>query len=161
LFSTSKPWQPFHSHTRQEPLTPSEIYEFNIEVRVQSEVRSIDREKHEIEVRNGETGKVYRERYDALVLAPGAAPVRPPIAGIDLPGIFSLRTIPDSRQIREQIATRKAKRAVVVGGGSLSRELIQAAKTMGLSEPYQDEVAISISRVMAQLLALRVGKRVL
>jgi len=48
--------------------------------------------------------------------------------------------------------------AAVVGGGSLSRELIRTAKAMGLSESYQDEVAISISRVMAQLLALRLGK---
>jgi uridylate kinase len=48
--------------------------------------------------------------------------------------------------------------AAVVGGGSLSRQLIQAAEAMGLSEQYQDEVAISISRVMAQLLALRVGE---
>jgi len=48
--------------------------------------------------------------------------------------------------------------AAVVGGGSLSRELIRTAKAMGLSEPYQDEVAISISRVMAQLLVLRLGK---
>jgi uridylate kinase len=48
--------------------------------------------------------------------------------------------------------------AAVVGGGSLSRQLIQAAQAMGLSEPYQDEVAISISRVMAQLLGMRVGE---
>jgi len=48
--------------------------------------------------------------------------------------------------------------AAVIGGGSLSRELIRTAKAMGLSEPYQDEVAISISRVMAQLLLLRLGK---
>jgi len=48
--------------------------------------------------------------------------------------------------------------AAVVGGGSVSRELIRTAKAMGLSEPYRDEVAISISRVMAQLLALRLGR---
>jgi len=48
--------------------------------------------------------------------------------------------------------------AAVVGGGSLSRDLIRAAKVMGLTEQYQDEVAISVSRVMAQLLALRLGK---
>ena len=106
---------------------------FNIEVRVRSEVRSIDREKHEIEVKDGETGKVYRERYDALVLAPGAAPVRPPSPGIDLPGIFSLRTIPDSRQIREQIAERKAKRAVVVGGGFIGLEMTENLVRRGIS----------------------------
>jgi NADPH-dependent 2,4-dienoyl-CoA reductase/sulfur reductase-like enzyme/rhodanese-related sulfurtransferase len=106
---------------------------FNIEVRLRSEVRSIGREKREIEVRNGETGKVYREKYDALVLATGAAPVRPPIPGIDLPGIFSLRTIPDGRQIREQIAERKAKRAVVVGGGFIGLETTENLVRRGLS----------------------------
>jgi NADPH-dependent 2,4-dienoyl-CoA reductase/sulfur reductase-like enzyme/rhodanese-related sulfurtransferase len=106
---------------------------FNIEVRLRSEVRLIDREKREIEVKNGETGKVYREAYDALVLATGAAPVRPPIPGIDLPGIFSLRTIPDSRQIREQIAGRKAKRAVVVGGGFIGLETTENLVRRGVS----------------------------
>jgi NADPH-dependent 2,4-dienoyl-CoA reductase/sulfur reductase-like enzyme/rhodanese-related sulfurtransferase len=106
---------------------------FNIEVRLRSEVTSIDREKHEIEVMNGKTGKVYRESYDALVLAPGAAPVRPPIPGIDLPGIFSLRTIPDSRQIREQIADRKAKRVVVVGGGFIGLETTENLVRRGVS----------------------------
>jgi len=106
---------------------------FNIEVRVRSEVLSIDREKHEVEVRNGETSRAYREKYNALVLAPGAAPVRPPIPGIDLPGIFTLRTIPDSRQIREQIAERKAKRAVVVGGGFIGLETTENLVRRGIS----------------------------
>jgi NADPH-dependent 2,4-dienoyl-CoA reductase/sulfur reductase-like enzyme/rhodanese-related sulfurtransferase len=118
---------------------------FNIEVRLRSEVRSIDREKHEIEVRNDLTGEVYRESYDALVLATGAAPVRPPIPGIDLPGIFSLRTIPDSRQIREQIAERKAKRAVVVGGGFIGLETTENLVRRGLS--------VTIVEILAQVMS--------
>ena len=106
---------------------------FNVEVRTRSEVRSIDREKREIEVQDVKAGKVYRERYDALVLAPGAAPIRPPLPGIDLPGIFSLRTIPDSRGITEQIATRKAQRAVVVGGGFIGLEMTENLVRRGLS----------------------------
>jgi NADPH-dependent 2,4-dienoyl-CoA reductase/sulfur reductase-like enzyme/rhodanese-related sulfurtransferase len=117
---------------------------FNIEVRVRSEVRSIDREKREIEVRNSETGRLYRESYDALVLAPGAAPVRPPIPGIDLSGIFSLRTIPDSRQIREQIAGRKAKRAVVVGGGFIGLETTENLVRRGIS--------VTIVEMLAQVM---------
>jgi NADPH-dependent 2,4-dienoyl-CoA reductase/sulfur reductase-like enzyme/rhodanese-related sulfurtransferase len=117
---------------------------FNIDVRVRSEVRSIYRGKHEIEVRNGQTGEVYRESYDALVLAPGAVPVRPPIPGIDLPGIFSLRTIPDSRQIREQIAERKAKRAVVVGGGFIGLETTENLVRRGLS--------VTIVEMLAQVM---------
>ena len=117
---------------------------FNIEVRLRSEVSSIDREKHEIEVRNGLTGEAYRESYDALVLATGAAPVRPPIPGIDLPGIFSLRTIPDSRQIREQIAERQAKRAVVVGGGFIGLETTENLVRRGLS--------VTIVEMLAQVM---------
>ena len=59
---------------------------FNIEVRTGHEVTYIDRKLHEIEVKRLETGEIYREKYDALVLSPGANPIRPPLAGIDLPG---------------------------------------------------------------------------
>ena len=63
------------------------------------------------------TGVVYREKYDALVLSPGATPIRPALPGIDLPGIFVLRTIPDSRRIRLWIEEHKVDRAVIIGGG--------------------------------------------
>lgn len=61
-------------------------------------------------------------------------------------------------QLLKDLKRKGYEVAAVVGGGSLSRELIQTAKAMGLSEPCQDEVAISVSRVVAQLLALRLGK---
>jgi NADPH-dependent 2,4-dienoyl-CoA reductase/sulfur reductase-like enzyme/rhodanese-related sulfurtransferase len=98
---------------------------FNIEVRARNEVLSIDRGAREIEARDLVSGRLYREKYDALVLAPGAAPIRPPLPGIDLPGIFTLRTVPDSRMIREWIQTRSARRAVVVGGGFIGLEMAE------------------------------------
>jgi NADPH-dependent 2,4-dienoyl-CoA reductase/sulfur reductase-like enzyme len=76
---------------------------FNIEVRLKSEVSRIDRHQRRIEINDMETGRSYTETYDTLVLSPGAAPIRPDLPGIDLPGIFCLRTIPDSRQIRRRI----------------------------------------------------------
>ncbi len=106
---------------------------FNIEVRTENDVLRIDRQASEIEVKNLKTGKVYRERYDTLVLSPGSAPIRPPLPGINLPGIFSLRTIPDSRQIKEWIARRKAKRAVIVGGGFIGLEMADNLVNLGLS----------------------------
>jgi len=87
---------------------------FNIEVRVENEVLAIDPARHEIEVRDLPTGNVYREAYDALVLSPGAEPIRPPMPGIDLPGIFALRSIPDSRRIREWIESRDAKQYLIL-----------------------------------------------
>ncbi len=106
---------------------------FRIDVRVESEIVAIDRERREIEVRESATGQSYRERYDVLVLATGAAPVRPPLPGIDLPGIFALRTIPDSRRIREWIEARAARRAVIVGGGFIGLEMAENLAQRGLA----------------------------
>jgi len=105
---------------------------FNIDVRVESEVTGIDRHGRRIQVRQLRTGCVSEETYDALVLSPGAVPIRPPLPGIDLPGIFTLRTIPDSRRIRDWIETRQPRRAVVVGGGFIGLEMAENLVGRGL-----------------------------
>jgi NADPH-dependent 2,4-dienoyl-CoA reductase/sulfur reductase-like enzyme/rhodanese-related sulfurtransferase len=106
---------------------------FNIEVRTESEVVAIHREGRKIQVHNLRTGESYGEQYDALVLAPGAAPLRPPLPGIDLPGIFTLRTIPDSRDIKQWIAERDAQTAVVVGAGFIGLEMAENLVQRGLT----------------------------
>lgn len=106
---------------------------FNIDVRTENEVMAIDREKNELEVKDLKTGKVYREGYDALVLAPGATPIRPSLPGIDIPGIFCLRTIPDSRQIKEWIVEHNVKQAVIVGGGFIGLEMTENLAKRGVS----------------------------
>ncbi len=116
-------------------MATSEMFRqrFEIEVRLQSEVIAIDRKNCRIEVKDLRTGETYFETYDVLVLAPGASPIKPPLAGIDLPGIFSLRTIPDSRRIIARIAEFKAKRAVVVGGGYIGMEMTENLRKLGLT----------------------------
>ena len=106
---------------------------FNIEVRLENEVLEIDRDAREISVKDLNSGQVYRERYDALVLAPGASPLRPPLPGIDLPGIFALRTIPDSRRIRNWIVERQVKQAVIVGGGFIGLEMAENLVKRGIA----------------------------
>ncbi len=106
---------------------------FNIEVRIQSDVQSIYRETHELEIKRLDTGEIYREGYDALVLAPGSAPIRPQLPGIDLPGIFTLRTITDSQRIKEWIAARKVTRAIVIGGGLIGLETAENLIKLGIS----------------------------
>lgn len=105
---------------------------FNIEVRTNTEVVSIDRDRRTITVKDAETGKTRAERYDALVLSPGAAPIRPELPGVDLPGVFAVRTIPDSRRIRSWISDRGAKTAVVVGGGFIGLEMVENLAHRGL-----------------------------
>ena len=106
---------------------------FAIEARTGQEVVRIDRAAREIEVRELANGRTYRETYDALVLSPGAAALRPTLPGIDLPGIFVLRTIPDSRLIRKWIDEKCAKSAVVVGGGFIGLEMAENLVRRGLS----------------------------
>ncbi|MDY6842604.1 MAG: FAD-dependent oxidoreductase [Thermodesulfobacteriota bacterium] len=106
---------------------------FNIDVRVETEVVHIDCKIQEVEVKNLKTGEIYRENYDALVLSPGAEPIRPPLPGIDLPGIFTLRTVPDGRQIRNWITEKGVKHAVVVGGGFIGLEMTENLVKRGIS----------------------------
>lgn len=103
---------------------------FNIEVRLEHEVLRIDRSRRVIEVRDLRAGTVREERYDALVLSTGAHAIRPEIPGIDLPGIFVLRTIPDSRRIRAAVET--ADRALIVGGGMIGLEMAENLIHRGL-----------------------------
>jgi NADPH-dependent 2,4-dienoyl-CoA reductase/sulfur reductase-like enzyme/rhodanese-related sulfurtransferase len=114
--------------------TPALFQErFNIQVRTRNEVTRIDREANTITVRDLVTGREYGERYDALVLSPGAAPICPPWPGIDLPGIFTLRTIPDSREIRDWIESRAPRKAVVVGGGFIGLEMAENLAHRGIA----------------------------
>ena len=107
---------------------------FNIEVRTQHEAIAIDRAAREIEVQELSTGRIYRESYDALVLSPGAAAVRPSLAGGWIcPGIFVLRSIPDSRRIRAWISEENAKSAIIVGAGFIGLEMAENLVNRGLS----------------------------
>lgn len=106
---------------------------FNIDVRILSEVKAINCDINEIVVQELETGRIYREQYDSLVLATGSQPVRPRLPGIDIPGIFTLRTIPDSEHIKDWIAVHKVKEAVVVGGGLIGLEMTENLTKLGIS----------------------------
>lgn len=103
---------------------------FNIEVRLEHEVTRIHPDRQVIEVRDGRAGAVHEEPYDALVLSTGAHAIRPELPGIDLPGIFVLRTIPDSRKIRAAI--EHASRALIVGGGMIGLEMAENLISRGL-----------------------------
>ena len=132
---------------------------FEIAVQTRHEVIAIDRARRSIRVRDLDAlgGPAEREEhYDALVLAPGAAPIRPPLPGIDLPGIFAVRTIPDSRRIRTWItsASRDARwSSVAASSGSRWRKIscIAASQTTVLEKlpqvmpPLDPEIAYAVA----------------
>jgi NADPH-dependent 2,4-dienoyl-CoA reductase/sulfur reductase-like enzyme/rhodanese-related sulfurtransferase len=120
---------------------------FNLDVRVLNEVTAIDRAAGSVRVRNLQTGQVYDQPYDALVLSTGAAPLRPPIPGIDRPGHFAVRNVPDADDIQAWIRDHSPRRAAVVGGGYIGLEMAEQLKRRGL------EVALveALPQVMAPL----------
>lgn len=131
---------------------------FRIHVHTRTEATLIDTAAKQIEVRDLESGAVRREAYDALVLSPGAVPVRPPLPGIDLPGIHTLRNIPDSQKIREWIDDKKAKTAVIVGGGFIGLEMAENLAHRGMSVTIVemlDQVMPPLDPEMAAVVAKR------
>jgi len=105
---------------------------FNIEVQTETEVVSIDRAARTVTVQDVRSGESRHEAYDVLVLAPGAASIRPQRDGVDLPGVFAVRSIPDIRKIRAWIDDHGATRSVVVGGGFIGLEMVENLRRRGL-----------------------------
>ncbi|TDT60915.1 FAD-dependent oxidoreductase [Fonticella tunisiensis] len=104
---------------------------FNIDIRVKTEVTKIDREAKEVEVLSAD-GKVYREKYDYIILSPGAAPFVPPIEGVNRDGIFTLRNMTDLDAIKSFIDNKKPKKAAVIGAGFIGVEMAENLKDAGL-----------------------------
>ncbi len=114
-------------------VTPARFRErFAIDVRVRHEVLAIDKAARTLEVRPPDGAPPETLAYDVLVLATGAAPLRPPVSGLDLPGVFTLRTVPDTRAVRDWITTRETRRAVVVGAGFVGLEVAENLRHRGL-----------------------------
>ena len=97
---------------------------FKLDIRTRTTVESIDRSVKKVRVRDLSTGREYEETYDKLILAPGAAPLRPALPGIDLPGIFTLRNLQDVDQIKQHVDDG-IQRVVLLGGGFISLELAE------------------------------------
>jgi NADPH-dependent 2,4-dienoyl-CoA reductase/sulfur reductase-like enzyme/rhodanese-related sulfurtransferase len=113
--------------------TPEGMRErYRLDVRTRTEVLRIDRAARKVLVRNLATGEEIEEPYDALILSPGAAPVRPPIPGADHPFVFTLRTLGDMDRIKQVVDEQKPAQAVVIGGGYIGLEMTEALRQRGV-----------------------------
>jgi NADPH-dependent 2,4-dienoyl-CoA reductase/sulfur reductase-like enzyme/rhodanese-related sulfurtransferase len=138
--------------------------QFRMDVRTNCEAIAISPQKKTVDLRNVTTGEVTTESYDKLVLSPGAASVRPPLPGIDLPGIFQVRTVPDARTIREWIEkgttflagmynysgiqfAKPKRHAVVIGGGFIGLEMAENLVHAG----FEVTVVEMLDQVLAPL----------
>ncbi len=114
--------------------TPESMHKrFRVDVQTRTQVLRIDRERREVIVRNLDDGQERVERYDTLILASGADPVRPPIPGGQLDRVFTLRTLEDMDAIKKAIDTEQLDRAVVIGGGYIGLEMAEALRERGVA----------------------------
>ncbi|HEX9371624.1 MAG TPA: FAD-dependent oxidoreductase [Roseiflexaceae bacterium] len=112
--------------------TPAQFVKSGIQAHVRHQVLAIDPAAHTLRVRNLATGAEFDDHWDRLILTTGGAPARPPLPGLDLPGIFTLRTVEDAVAIRDWIAEQRPSRGVIVGAGYIGLELAEALSAHGI-----------------------------
>lgn len=104
--------------------TPASLTKLlNLKVRSRTEAVSIDRSAKTLKVKQLDTGEEEDLVYDKLILSPGASPLAPPLPGIDLPGIYTLRNLQDMDRIKDAVA--EAKNTLVIGAGFIGLEMAE------------------------------------
>ena len=130
--------EPYHVAGYVDPLerlvarTPQQFRERDIEVRVRHEAVEIDMDTRRVAVRDIQENATYKLDFDQLVVATGATAIRPPILGIDLPGVSELRTLDDAAWLRSR-ADGTPGPVVVIGGGYIGLETAEAFHHQGFS----------------------------
>lgn len=104
---------------------------FHIEVRLRTEVIEIHPSTKIITAQK-RTGEIYMETYDKLILSPGAEPIRPPLPGNNIEGIFTIRNVNDTDFIKNYIQEKKVKTVVVIGAGFIGLEMAENFYRLGL-----------------------------
>jgi len=113
--------------------TPERVRErYNIDARVKQEAIRIDRANREVEVKDHQTGAVYRLPYDKLILAPGASAVVPAMANVEAPNVFLLRSMEDTLRLDEWMRRRQPKSVAIVGAGFIGLEMAEAMRHRGM-----------------------------
>lgn len=135
-------------------MTPKRFLDrFNIDIKIDHEVKSIDKTNKKITVNNLVNGNTIILDYDYLILSPGANPIVPPFKGIDEVPVFTLRNIPDSNKIIQYIENRKVKHATVIGGGFIGLEMAENLRHRGIKVKIVemfDQVMTSLDKEIAQ-----------
>jgi NADPH-dependent 2,4-dienoyl-CoA reductase/sulfur reductase-like enzyme/rhodanese-related sulfurtransferase len=138
-------------------VAPLELLQnrLRLDVRVRNSVERIDRAAKQLVVRDLTSGREYRESYDKLILSPGAVPLRPPLVGIDLPGIHTLRDLSDTDRIKAVVDARP-NHVLIIGAGFIGLELAENMHRLRIPTTVvelQDQVLPPLDRELAAPLA--------
>lgn len=115
-------------------LTPERARERRgIDVQVGHTVIGIDPGAKTVTVQRAQDSATLTQPYTKLLIATGASAVKPPLPGLDLPGVFTLRSLTDARHIHQFLDKRQPQRAVIIGGGYIGLEMAEALHARGLT----------------------------
>ncbi len=106
--------------------------QYNVTVKTMTEVVSVDKDAKLVTARDKATGETVEYSYDSLILAQGGKPIVPPLPGVDKGHVFSLWTLEDMDAISSYLEEAQPTNAVVVGGGFIGLEMVEALKKRGL-----------------------------
>lgn len=126
---------------------------YDVDVRTGHEVTAVDADARTVTVRDLATGRTFEDTYDELVLATGVRSVVPPLPGVDLPGVFTVRNPSDARAIRGWIEQRQARRAVVVGAGYIGLEMTEQLTERGIAVTVVEALEHAMPRMDADMSA--------
>lgn len=137
-------------------MNPDSFYnQYRIDARIYNEVIAIDKESKEVKVKDVVTGKEYKEKYDKLILSPGARPIVPPFEGIEDVNLFTIRNVVDIAKLNVFIKENSCKDVTVIGGGFIGIEVAENLKLAGYNVTIveaMNQVMGSFDYDMAQIL---------
>ena len=135
---------------------------FQVQMKVHHEVLEINRTEKKVQVKNLETGEIFEDFYDRLILSPGARPVKPSLPGIDSAKIFTLRTVEDTLLLKEMIQKEQISSVILAGGGFIGVELAENLHKAGLEVTIvemQKQMLMPFDSDMAAFLHAEIRKR--
>ncbi|MCA6090592.1 FAD-dependent oxidoreductase [Streptomyces sp. SCA3-4] len=134
--------------------TPAEHRERGIDLRMRTEVTEIDPDRQRVRARDLESGRERWHGYDDLVVATGARPLRPPLEGIDAPGVHGVQTLGDGQMLLDGLRGAQGRRAVVIGAGYIGVEMAEALTRRGYAVTIVERAAQPMSTLDPDMGAL-------
>jgi NADPH-dependent 2,4-dienoyl-CoA reductase/sulfur reductase-like enzyme len=129
---------------------------YNVEVRLQHEVTQIETDGKKLKYKNLNTGETGEYKYDKLIIATGASPIKPPFEGLDLENIFTLRSVESADQIKVALSRKETQKVVIIGAGLIGLEMAESFRELGMDVTIvelEDQVLPPYSKEMAEIVA--------
>ena len=160
-------------YTKMIARTKEQFDKMGIQTHLHHEVLKVIPQEKQLLVRNHETGDIFIDQYDKLMIGTGAAAVKPPIPGIDKKGVYQLKTLEDGLRLKEVAKDPNIKKVVIVGGGYIGIESVDAFLHLGkdvtcvefadrILTPFDEEISnLAVQELLSKQVKLQTSEKVI